>query len=62
MNSIFDDSDAQEEEEIVRNIERIRDLRIEPSQVLLEGHLFMPVDEDTVKEGYFLLLYDRLIY
>jgi hypothetical protein len=62
MNSIFDESDAEMEEEIKKRIETISELKISPNYVLHEGRLTMQIGEGDLQEGFFLLLYDRLIY
>jgi hypothetical protein len=62
MNSLFDYSDSKEEAALIRQTERIENMKIPPQQILHEGHLIIQIDEENAREVYFILLYDRLIF
>ena len=61
MNSIFDEPDRNEEALIQTKV-RLEDIRVSDLKILKEGPLRMRTPDNEFKDGYFVLLYDRLIY
>lgn len=61
MESIFDEFDKSEETEIRVSTVYIVDAIINENLIIHEGSLIMKVSEVDMREGYFILLYDRLI-
>jgi hypothetical protein len=61
MASIFAEVDRNEEAIILTKV-KLSELRIQQQYILKEGALQLRDPDESFRDGYFILLYDRIIY